>query len=80
VVQLYVRDEYASITPAVKRLRGFEKIELAPNESKTVEFSLHACELAFVNEKNEWILEAGDFKVMIGGEEVRFELKDSNLS
>ena len=65
VVQLFIRDEYASITPSVKRLRGFNKISLKANESKQVQFAIHKNELSFVNAANKWVFEAGDFTVMI---------------
>ena len=65
VVQLYVRDEYASITPSNKRLKGFSKVNLKAGESTVVTFVVHPKDLAFVNAKNEWITEAGDFTVMI---------------
>jgi len=66
VVQLYTSDLVASMTPDVKRLRRFEKIMLQPGETKTVTFSIDASDLAFVNTKNQWITEPGDFKVSIG--------------
>ena len=66
VVQLYVRDEYASITPSVKRLRGFSKISLKPGESKLVLFMLGDQDLRFVDRDNRWRVEPGDFTVMIG--------------
>ena len=65
VVQLFVSDLVASLTPDVKRLRGFEKIDLNPGESKTVTFKLPVKNLAFVNTANKRILEAGDFKIQI---------------
>jgi beta-glucosidase len=55
----------ASLTPDVKRLRGFEKINLQPGESKTVTFNLPIKDLAFVNPGNKKIVEAGDFKIQI---------------
>jgi beta-glucosidase len=66
VVQLFTSDLIASITPDSKRLRGFEKIELQPGESKVVEFRLPVKALAFVNLNNKKQLEQGDFKVAIG--------------
>ena len=66
VVQLYIRDEFASITPSNKRLRGFSKVNLKAGESAVVSFVIHPKDLAFVNAKNEWITEEGDFTVMIG--------------
>ncbi|MCF8303402.1 MAG: glycoside hydrolase family 3 C-terminal domain-containing protein [Bacteroidales bacterium] len=75
VVQLYIGDLYASITPSVKRLRGFEKIDLQPGETKTVSFTLNADDLSFIGRDNQWITEAGTFKVMIDKLESTFELK-----
>ena len=53
VVQLFVSDLIASLTPDVKRLRGFEKIDLKAGESKTVTFKLPLNNLAFVNTDNK---------------------------
>ncbi len=75
VVQLYTRDEYASITPNIKRLKGFKKVSLNPGEEKTVEFKLSPMDLAFVNNKNEWVTEEGWFTIAIGGKEERFRYK-----
>ncbi len=65
-VELYSRDMYASITPNMKRLRAFQKIDLEAGETKTVSFSINKDDLAFVNEQLKTITEPGDFKVMIG--------------
>ncbi len=65
VVQLYSKDHVASIAPAVKQLRAFEKIELKPGEKKVVIFKMSTEELQFVNAKNTRILEEGSFSVMI---------------
>lgn len=67
VVQLYVTDEVASITPSVKRLRGFEKIELKAGESKTINFKLNLRDVAFVGIENKWITEPGEFTIRVGG-------------
>ena len=67
-VLLYSSDMYASLTPDVKRLRRFEKIELKPGETKTVHFTLSSSDLAFVNPDNEWITEQGDFEIKIGNQ------------
>ena len=66
VVQLYTADSVASIVPAVRQLRKFEKIELSPGESKKINFTLTKKDLAFVNREQEWVTEAGLFKVMVG--------------
>ncbi len=76
VVQLYTRDEYASITPSVKRLKRFQKIVLKPGETKEVSFTISSADLKFVNANNKWIVEPGDFKVMIENLSASFELKE----
>jgi len=65
VVQLYVRDRVASISPPVRRLRAFEKISLAPGESRTVSIRLPLSRLAFVDRTNKFVVEPGEFDVMI---------------
>ncbi|HEX6430031.1 MAG TPA: glycoside hydrolase family 3 N-terminal domain-containing protein [Niastella sp.] len=66
VVQLYITDLIASLTPDVKRLRGFEKIDLKPGESKTVTFHIPLKQLAFVGTDLKKHLEAGDFNIQVG--------------
>ena len=66
-VLLYSSDLVASLIPDVKRLRGFEKIELQPGETHTVHFELPASALAFVGADGKWRLEAGDFRLSCGG-------------
>lgn len=66
VVLLYSSDLYASLMPDNKRLRGFDKIELAPGETKTVLFKIKASDLAFVNADDKWTLEEGDFNIICG--------------
>ncbi|MDZ7776776.1 MAG: fibronectin type III-like domain-contianing protein [Bacteroidales bacterium] len=78
IVQLYVTDNYATVTPSVKRLRGFNKIHLAPSETRTVTFELKPEELSFVGQDNEWVLEAGTFTVNIGGLNKTNNLKSLN--
>ena len=65
VVELFTSDLVASLTPDVKRLRGFEKIDLKGGESKTVTFRLPVKDLAYVNSNNKTELEAGDFKLQV---------------
>jgi len=74
-VELYTRDMYASITPAMKRLRAFQKISLKSGETKTVTFSLDKNDLAFVNSKLKTVTEPGDFEVMIGDKKGTFTYK-----
>ena len=67
-VLLYSSDLVASLIPDVKRLRGFEKVELAAGETKTVSFELPASALAFVGADGAWRLEAGEFRLSCGGQ------------
>lgn len=64
-VQLYVRDITGSIVRPIRELKDFQQIELKPQESKTVQFSIPVSELAFYNDKMELKAEPGDFKVWI---------------
>jgi len=80
VVQLYIRDLSADIARPVKELKGFEKIKLEPNESKTVTFKLTKEELAYWNNDLKRKADPGQFKVFVGGnsrdvKEAAFELK-----
>jgi beta-glucosidase len=79
VIQLYTSDLVASITPDVKRLRRFDKIDLKPGESKTVTFTLPLKELAFVNTDNKKILEAGEFKIEIKNLTTTFSVNKTKL-
>jgi len=71
-IDLYTHQQYASITPSMKRLRAFKKIDLKPGESKTVTFTLGKEDLAFVNADLKTITEAGEFDLMIGDQKVSF--------
>ena len=79
VVQLYIRDLFASITRPVKELKGFEMISLKPGESIDVTFTLNKETLGFYDNDGNWLVEPGDFKVFVGGSsdntlETSFEL------
>jgi beta-glucosidase len=66
VVQLYLRDEFASVTRPVKELKGFEKVYLKAGESKTISFVINKETLSFYNQKMNWTTEPGTFQLMIG--------------
>ncbi|MBA2524493.1 MAG: glycoside hydrolase family 3 C-terminal domain-containing protein [Pyrinomonadaceae bacterium] len=66
VVQLYIRDVVASMTRPVKELKGFERVTLRPGEKKRIEFSLGPQELGLYNRQMRFVVEPGEFKVMIG--------------
>jgi beta-xylosidase len=66
VVQLYVRDEEASVTRPVKELRGFRRVRLAPGERRRVTFRLAAEQLAFTGREGRLVIEPGRVRVMVG--------------
>ncbi|MFD2329347.1 glycoside hydrolase family 3 N-terminal domain-containing protein [Cohnella sp. GCM10020058] len=66
VVQLYIRDKYASVVRPVQELAGFLRVPLQPNETKTVRFSMDPSQFAFLDTAMAWKIEAGEFEVMIG--------------
>lgn len=67
VVQLYIRDLIASVTRPVKELKGFEMVELLPNESRKVSFVINKKTIEFFTANSKWEAESGDFKVFVGG-------------
>lgn len=74
VVQLYTSDLIASITPDIKRLRRFTKINLKPGEVQTVTFELDKWDLSFVDTNGKTVLEPGDFEFKIGTQKTLFTL------
>ena len=75
IVQLYIRDEVSSVTTYVKSLRGFERIHLKPGEEKEVKFTLTPQDLGLWNKHNEFVVEPGQFSVMIGRSSANIELE-----
>ena len=75
VVQLYLRDMYASITPVVKKLVGFEKIALEPQESKRVAFTITPESLSFIGIDNKPVIEPGQFQLLVEELTVDFWVK-----
>ena len=67
VVQLYVRDLVGSLTRPVLELKGFQKVELQPGESREVSFTLKPSDLAFYTAAGRWEAEPGGFEVFAGG-------------
>lgn len=66
VVQLYIRDVAASMTRPVKELKGFRRVTLQPGEKRRVEFVLGPEQLGFYNRQMRFVVEPGEFKVMVG--------------
>lgn len=77
VVQLYLRDRFASVVRPVKELKDFQKIKLTPGELKTVKFVIDKEKLSFFNERLEWAAEPGMFDLMIGSSSADIRLKDA---
>jgi len=75
VVQLYLTDLVASLTPAGKRLKRFAKIQLEPGQSRTLTFHLRQEDLAFIDTNNKSVVEPGEFEISIGGLKERFTLR-----
>ena len=78
-VLLFSSDVYASSTPDIRRLRAFDKVELAPGETKTVKFTLPADDLAFVNYYGVWTLEEGDFILSCGDQEINIKCTETKV-
>ena len=73
-VLLYLTDQYASVTPSVRKLRGFSKVMLEPGESTQVEFRLTAEDLSFIGRDNTRIVEPGAFTLTVDTLSVDFIL------
>jgi beta-glucosidase len=68
VVQLYVRQLVARRSRPVRQLKGFEKVELAPGESRRVSFSLRAADLGYHDDDGNYAVDPGPFRVGVGGD------------
>jgi len=68
VVQLYIKDHYATVTRPVRELKGFELVSLKVNESKKISFILTERELGFYDNQGHFVLEPGDFSIFVGGD------------
>jgi beta-glucosidase len=78
VVQLYVRDDEASVTRPVIELRGFRRVTLAPGEKQTLRFELQPDDLALWNADMKRVVEPGTFTISAGPNAV--ELKSAVLT
>ena len=76
VVQLYLRDLYASMARPVKELAGFKRITLEPGEKQTVIFEVKASQMAFLDMNMQWKVEKGTFLVEVGSSSQDIRLKD----
>ena len=77
-VLLFSSDLMASMVPDGRRLRAFDKVALQPGESKTVTFDLKANDLAFVGWDGKWILEEGDFTLMVADQQATIHCNETH--
>lgn len=82
IVQLYLRDDVASVTRPVRQLRGFRKVHLAPGEAQSVTFTLDQKDFALLDLNLSPVVEAGTFTVFVGADstathQAQFEVTDS---
>ena len=79
IVQLYIRDKFSQVTRPVKELKGFKRISLKPGEERVVNFAITPDMLAYYNLKMNWVVEPGDFRIMVGGSSRKSDLKSVKL-
>ena len=77
VVQLYIRDDFSSVTTYDKVLRGFERIHLQPGEEQTISFTLTPQDLGLWDKNNQFTVEPGSFSVMVGASSEDIRLRGS---
>jgi len=75
VVELYSHQLYASLTPPLKRLRGFQSVQLQPGQSAAVKFEITTADLAFVNAASKLVTEPGEYELMIAGQKVPLRIE-----
>ena len=80
VVQMYIRDVVSSVTRPVKELKGFQKISLRPGEKRTVSFEITPDLLAFFDVNMEYVVEPGEFVIMVGNSSRDEDLTKVTLS
>lgn len=76
-VDLFVSDLYASLSPAARRLRGFDKLHLDPGESRRIVFELGEEDLSFVNTALQRVVEPGEFRVQVGNLSANFRFEEN---
>ena len=80
IVQLYIRDQFSSVTRPVKELKDFTRVELAAGETKTVKMNITPDKLAFYDQEMNRIVESGRFKIMVGASSKDEDLKTVTLT
>lgn len=77
VVQLYVKDLLASVSRPVIELKGFQKVNLKPGESKQIAIEIPVKELQFLDEKMNWVTEKGTYRILVGNSSKNLYLKQN---
>jgi beta-glucosidase len=77
VVQLYVRDKVSSVVTYDSQLRGFERVNLLPNQTKTIHFTLLPEHLEMLDKNMHWTVEPGEFELLIGSSSEDIKLKET---
>lgn len=77
VVQLYIKDLLASVSRPILELKGFQKVELKPGETKQISIEIPIQELKFLDEKMNWIVEKGTYRIMVGNSSKNLSLKQN---
>jgi beta-glucosidase len=77
VVQVYINDKISSVSTPVKVLKAFKKVELMPSESKTLKFDIPCSELGLWDRNMNYIVEPGEFEVMVGSSSKDIYLNES---
>jgi len=80
VIQMYVRDDFASVGRYLKMLKGFERITLKPGETKTVNFNLGFDELNILNQDLKKVVEPGTFTISVGTSSLEKDLQKVTLN
>ena len=80
IVQLYISDKYSSITRPVKELKAYQRVRLKPGESKEIIFELNKSAFAYYDSEMNYVVEAGDFDILVGNSSRDEDLKNTNFN
>ena len=73
-VQLYIRQEYCTVTRPIKELKAFKKVNIKAGETKQIALKINMKDCGYYNNKGEYLLEPGKFNIMVGSssEDIKF--------
>ncbi len=80
IVQLYISDKYSSITRPVKELKAYQRVSLKPGELKEIVFELNKSAFAYYDSEMNYVVEAGDFDILVGHSSRDEDLKNTNFN